>query len=417
MALFFKDQKDSPRLAIKDFLKYFGPGFIVTVGFIDPGNWAANLAAGSQFGYILLWMVTLSTVMLILLQHNAAHLGIATGLCLSEAATKHFSKKVSVLVLFSAMLANISTLFAEILGAAIGLQMIFHLPLIIGSLLTAAAVCLMIFFNKYHRLERYIVAFVSLIGLSFIFELTLSSHDWPVCFKGWVVPQIPVGALPIVMSVLGAVVMPHNIFLHSEVIQSRQWHIKEEKTIRKLLRFEFLDTLLAMGVGWAINSSMIILAASVFYKHGMVVDDLAQGKILLEPLLGKSAALIFAFALLLAGFASSITACMAGGSVFAGIYGEPYDPTDRHSRTGILISLAGALIAIFFLTNPFQGLVWSQIILSIQLPITIVTLTLLTSSRRVMGKFVNSKTDLVLLWFVGLIVIGLNIALLINFFR
>ena len=247
---------------VSDVLKYIGPGLLVTVGFIDPGNWAANVAAGSLYGYRLLWMVSLSTLMLILLQHNAAHLGIGTGDCLAEAATRHLSPWPSGPLLFSAFLAAGATAMAELLGAAIALKMLFGLPLRIGTFLTFALVLWFLFGTAYRRLERTIIGFVSLIGFAFVFELWLTRTDWGSAAVGWIVPAIPGGSLPVVMSVLGAVVMPHNLFLHSEIIQSRQWQLAGEEVIASRLKFEFLDTLFSMGVGWAINSAMILVAAA-----------------------------------------------------------------------------------------------------------------------------------------------------------
>jgi manganese transport protein len=405
-----------PALAARDLLSYVGPGFLVTVGFIDPGNWAANIAAGSLYGYTLLWIVTLSTLMLILLQHNAAHLGIVTGLCLAEASTRFMPAAISRAILFSAVLASISTALAEILGAAIGLQMLFGLPLIAGSVLAALFTAFMLFSNSYRSIERWTIGFVSLIGLAFLFELTVVRTVWGEAFFHWVTPSIPPGSVPIIMSVLGAVVMPHNIFLHSEIIQSRQWDLEGEGTIQRQLKFEFLDTVAAMGVGWAINSAMLLVAAAVFYANGAKVTELPQAHATLKPLLGNAAATVFAVALLLAGLSSSITAAVAGGSIFAGFFREPYDPADVHSRVGIAITLAGALCVIFFINDAFTGIIWSQIILCIQLPFTIFSLLYLTSSRTVMGKFVNSLRDNILLWCTALIVAILNIMLLVQAF-
>ena len=174
-----------------DIFKYIGPGLLVTVGFIDPGNWASNFAAGSEFGYALLWVVTLSTIMLIILQHNVAHLGIVTGLCLSEAATIHTPKWISRPILGSAVLASISTSLAEILGGAIALEMLFHIPIVWGAILTTILVLIMLFSNTYKRIERLIIAFVSIIGLSFLYELFLVDIDWPLAAKSWVTPSIP----------------------------------------------------------------------------------------------------------------------------------------------------------------------------------------------------------------------------------
>ena len=263
-------RKDHQRyLGGLDFFKYIGPGLLVTVGFIDPGNWASNFAAGSDFGYSLLWVVTLSTVMLIVLQHNVAHLGIVTGLCLSEAATRYTPRWVSRPILGSAVLASVSTSLAEILGGAIALQMLAGIPIMWGAILTTVLVVILLFTNSYKRIERSIIGFVSVIGLSFLYELFLVDIDWPAAARSWVIPSIPEGSLLIIMSVLGAVVMPHNLFLHSEVVQSREYNKRDDSSIRRLLKYEFYDTLFSMGVGWAINSAMILLAASTFFAGGL----------------------------------------------------------------------------------------------------------------------------------------------------
>ena len=405
-----------PRYGGLDILKFIGPGLLVTVGFIDPGNWASNLAAGAGFGYSLLWMVTLSTIMLIFLQHNVAHLGIATGLCLSEAATIYLKPRYSKMLLISAMLASISTSLAEILGGAIALNMLFQIPIRAGALLVTIFVMIMLYTNSYKLIEKWIIAFVSVIGLSFLYELSLVNINWHSAVTGWITPSFPHGSMLVIMSVLGAVVMPHNLFLHSEIIQSRQWNRKDEKIIKKQLRFEFTDTLVSMIIGWGINSAMILLAAATFFKTRTPVSELQQAKELLSPLLGLHASIVFAVALLFAGVASTITSGMAAGSIFAGMYKEPYDIKDNHTRLGIAISLVLAYFIILLITNPFQGLIISQMILSIQLPFTIFFQVYLTSSEKVMGKYKNSTLSKYLLNALGVIVTVLNIALFVSLF-
>lgn len=218
----------------------------------------------------------------------------------------------------------------------------------------------------------------------------------------------------IIMSVLGAVVMPHNLFLHSEIVQSREINIKGDERIERMLKYEFCDTLFSMIVGWAINSAMILLAASTFYTHGSHINELAQAQALLTPLLGNNAANIFAIALLLAGVSSTITSGMAGGSIFSGLFSEPYNVKDIHSIIGVLLSLGIALLMIFFIGNPFKGLIISQMILSIQLPFTMFLQVSLTSSKHVMGKYVNEKSTTILLYFLATLVSALNIWLLIE---
>ncbi len=396
-----------------DFFRYIGPGLLVTVGFIDPGNWASNFAAGSQFGYSLLWVVTLSTIMLIILQHNVAHLGIATGLCLSEAATKYAPKWVSRPILASAVVASISTSLAEILGGAIALEMLFGIPIAWGAVLTTAMVLIMLFTNSYKRIERAIITFVSIIGLSFIYELFLVDIDWLSAARGWVTPSIPDGSMIVIMSVLGAVIMPHNLFLHSEVVQSLEYHKQGDNSIRSRLKYEFFDTLFSMIVGWAINSAMILLAAATFFGNGILVEELQQAKELMTPLLGDNAGNIFAVALLLAGISSTVTSGMAAGSISAGIFGESYHVKDSHSQVGIIASLGIALLLIFFIGDPFKGLLVSQMVLSLQLPFTVFLQVWLTSSPRVMGQYANSRFNKTVLYGIAVMVTILNLYLLL----
>ena len=399
-----------------EIFKYIGPGLLVTVGFIDPGNWASNLAAGAEYGYALLWMVTLSTVMLIVLQHNVAHLGIATGLCLAEAASVHLRPRYSKPILLTAMLASVSTSLAELLGGAIALQMLFGVPVRIGAALVLAFVLIMLFTNSYRLIEKWIIAFVSIIGLSFIYELSLVTIDWPAAAVAWVTPSFPEGSMVIVMSVLGAVVMPHNLFLHSEVIQSRKWNLSDERTIRRQLRYEYVDTIFSMLVGWAINSAMILLAAATFFVSRTPVSELQQADSLLRPLLGSHATVVFAVALLLAGIASTITSGMAAGTIFAGMFREPYDRKDPHSRFGVALSLVAAFVVIIVISDPFKGLIYSQMALSIQLPFTVFLQVRLTSSEKVMGKFRNSRSTKWLLYAIGALVTWLHVMLFVSFF-
>lgn len=401
---------------IIELLKYIGPGLLVTVGFIDPGNWASNFAAGSEYGYVLLWVVTLSTLMLIILQHNVAHLGIVTGLCLSEAANKYLPRNGSRFVLWSAIAASISTSLAEVLGGAIALEMLFKIPIKLGAVLVTVFVFILICTNSYKKIERYIIAFVSLIGLSFIYELFLIDIDWGDAASAWITPSIPQGSMLLIMSVVGAVVMPHNLFLHSEIIQSRALNKKDEREIERQLKYEFMDTILSMGIGWAINSAMILLAAATFFKDSVVVDDLQQAQSLLYPLLGGNAAIVFAVALLLAGISSSITSGIAAGSIYAGMNNESYNIKERSTRQGIILSLGLALIVIFFINDPFKGLIISQAVLSLQLPITVFTQVKLTSSKVVMGKYANKPFTRILLYGITILVTLLNVLLIISSF-
>jgi manganese transport protein len=406
-----------PRFEGLEILKYVGPGFLVTAGFIDPGNWASNVAAGSAYGYELLWVVSLSTLMLIFLQHHAAHLGITTGLCIAEASTKFFPPWLSRLFLGSSLAAVIATAFAEILGAAIGLNMLCAVPIVVGAILSAALVAVMLLTHSYRKLERWIIGLVSLVSLSLLYEVYLSGADPAAIISRPFVPSFPAGSTLIIMSVLGAVVMPHNLFLHSEIIQSRHWNLEGEAVIRRQLKYEFFDTLVAMSIGWAVNGAMIIVAGAVFFSRGIAVNQLSDAQAMLRPLLGNGAAVVFGLALLLAGISSSLTAAMAGASIYAGIFEEPLDLADSHSRVGLGITLLGGLGAVFMVNDSFKGLLWSQAILSVQLPWTVIALVFLTSSRKVMGRYANSSWVKAVLVTITAVLALFNGSLLVDFFK
>ena len=397
-----------------EIMRHIGPGLLVTVGFIDPGNWASNMAAGSQFGYSLLWVVTLSTIMLIVLQHNAAHLGIATGMCLAEATSRFLPRLLGRAILGTAYLACIATAMAEVLGGAVALQMLFGLPLRFGCVVVAAASMTMLLTSSYKQAERWIIAFVSVVGLSFLAELAMVEVDWPRAAVSWATPSMPAGSTATVVSILGAVVMPHNLFLHSEIIQSMHFEGRGQKVVEERLRYELLDTLFSMGIGWAINSAMVILAATTFFSRGVVVEDLAAAAATLSPIVGPASSVIFAVALLFAGLSSSVTAGMAAGTVTAGIFGEEYDIHDRHSSIGVALCFAGAVAACLCVEDAFAGLVWSQALLSLQLPVTVFLLIRLTSSRKVMGRYANSRPLTATLVAIGVVVTALDAALLLG---
>ena len=401
---------------LRQVLSYLGPGFFVTIGFIDPGNWATNIAAGSEFDYDLLWVVALSTGILILWQHMSAHLGIVHGQCLAEAVHEHVRRVPAAIYGVTAMAACVATALAEILGAAIGINLLFHIPVRPGAALSAALVIGMIWFQGYRRLEKLIVAFVSAIGFCYLIELVLVKPDWGAAALHTVIPKLNSGSIIIAMGVLGAVVMPHNMYLHSEVIQNRQWKGRSEAETRRLLRFEFVDTLIAMLAGMAINTAMVIVAAAVFHRHGVLVDDLIQASATLRPLAGPLAVLLFGIALLFAGFSSSTTAGIAGGTTFSGYLGRETKLDSKWFRAGMLLTLVPAVLAIMFIRDAFQALIISQVCLSIQLPFTMLPLFLLTRSRRIMGKYANKWLENSLMIITGLVIVFLNILLVYQVF-
>lgn len=390
-------------------LRYIGPGLLVTVGFIDPGNWAANISGGSVFGYDLLWVITLGTITLIILQHNVAHLGIVTGDCLAESIKKNFNPSVSKVVLWSAILANVSVSLAEILGVAIALQMLFKIPIWLGSCIGVIVSNIMIFTNTYKKLEKFIIGFVSIIGFSFIFEMDLVEISWEKVLVSSFVPNLNPSSILVALGVFGAIVMPHNLFLHSEIIQSREWDLSNEKVIKRQFRYEFFDTFFSMILGWVINLSMFVLSIACFYYKKIEVTDLSQAHELLIPLLGNRAALIFALGLFFSGFSSSITSGMAGGTIYSGIFEKHYDIKQKETIIGVLITSLGALAIIFSVKDVLQALVYSQAVLCFQLPLTIASQLYLTSNEKIMGRFKNNTLVNVSILVIGVFITGLNI--------
>ncbi len=402
---------------IRQLLRYVGPGFLVTAGFIDPGNWASNIAAGSRHGYALLWVATLSAFILAIVQHAAARLGAVTGLCLAEAAAVHLPRLARRALLVSAFAATVSTALAEVLGVAIGLNMLARVPIPVGAAIAASGAAAALLARSYASLERWTMALVSAVGVGFLVELALAPVDWKAASASAFVPSLPAGSLAVVASVIGAVVMPHGIFLHSEVIQSRAWHVGAERVRQTRLWYEAVDTGFATFVGWCINASMIIVAAAVFHASGAEVTDLRQAEAVLRPMLGNAAAAVFALALVAAGFAALLGAGMAGGSIAAGAAARPYARDERLSRAGVLGSLGLALVVALLVGDAFTALLWSQIMLSIQLPLTVTALVVLTSSRRVMGEHVSSRWYRVLLWAAAGLVALLDVAVIVETLR
>jgi manganese transport protein len=410
-------EKHKPRLTAIEILKYIGPGFLAALAFIDPGNWAANVVAGSLYGYSMLWVITLSTIIFIVFQHNVAHLGIATGYCLSEAATIFLKPWLSRTIIITAMGASVATAMAELLGGAIALQMLFGLPLSVGMVLLSAFTVFMLFTNSYRKIERIIIGFVALIGLSFIIELSFVHVHWGQVLTASFVPDFPQGSMLVILSVLGSVVMPGNLFLHSEIIQSRQINLESEGFREEQMKYEFLDTTFSTFIGWAINSAMIVVAAAIFYSSNIQISELSQAHEMLTPVLGNFASFIFASALLLSAVASSITVGMAGGSIYTGIFGEPYDIKDSHTKAGVLLTIIPALIIFFLVKNPLSALIYSQALMSMQLPITIFFQIYATSSGKIMGKYRNTRFTNILLWTFGVVITLLNVMFFFEFFK
>jgi manganese transport protein len=400
----------------RELLRYLGPGFLITVGFIDPGNWATNIEGGSRFNYDLLWVVTLSTLMLMVLQSLSAKLGIVTGRSLAANIYKHFSKPVSGLLGITIFTACIFTDIAELLGGALGFNLLFGFPLWAGAALTVLIVTILVIGQKYHSLERIIIGFLGVIALCYIVELFIVKPDLPSAIHQTFIPHLNYSSVFVAMSILGAVIMPHNIFLHSNVILSRDWGSDNDER-KKLIKFERIDTILSMSMGWIINSAMIIVAAAVFYKNGIIATSIEQASDTLRPVAGRLAQTLFGIALLFSGIGSSITASFSEANVLTAFLGKPENPRSLFYRFGLIATSIPAFVIIALGGNSYKILILSQVVLSIQLPFTIIPLLYLTRSKKVMGSFAAKKLSLLTGVLVSAIIIGLNIYLLYSLVR
>jgi manganese transport protein len=395
-------------LPLKTLLGFLGPGFLVTVGFIDPGNWATNIEGGSRFGYTLLWVVTLGTIMLVLIQHMAAKLGIATGKSLAVNIRDVFPRPLSHFLGITVLLACIATDVAELIGGGIGFNLLFGLPLWAGALLTAVLEIFLIVSQRYHRIETIIVGFIGIIAFCYLIELIIVNPDWHHALSGLFVPKVERESIYVAMAILGAVVMPHNIFLHSNVIHSRNWGISEGEK-QELLRYEKIDTLFAMSLGWIVNSSMIIVAAAVFFQNRIPVTGIEEASATLKPLAGPLAGLLFAVALVFSGVGSSVTSSMAEANVITGFLGKPEDPRSTLYRTAVFITAIPSLFVVLFNIDTYRILIFSQVVLSIQLPFTLLPLLVLCRNRKVMGSFRSGNAEFIAAAVISGIVILLNI--------
>jgi manganese transport protein len=395
----------------RDFLRYLGPGFIVTVGFIDPGNWATNVAGGSEFDYQLLWVITLATLMLILFQSMSARLGIVTGHSLAYNVRRRFSRRWSAVLGGSVVLACIATDIAELLGGALGFQLLFGLPLVAGGVITLVLKVVLILTGRYRHIERVVVLFIGIIAFCYLIELALVHPDWGMAARSTFVPNLNSASIAVAVGMLGAVVMPHNIYLHSNVVLNRD-QPQDDEGRRRLITYEVGDTAIAMGLGWMVNSAMVIVAAAVFFRHGIKVSSLDQASSTLEPLVGSAARLLFGIGLLLAGLGSSFTSAMAEVNVLTAYMGRPEDPRTNFYRAGLFVLALPALAVIASGLEPYKILIFSQVALSVQLPLTLLPLIMLVSDRRVMGAFASRGVEKLLAVVAAVVVTALNVVLL-----
>lgn len=393
-------------------LPYLGPAFIASVAYIDPGNYATNIQAGSEFGYTLLWVIFASNITAILVQATAAKLGIATGKNLAEHCRDSYPKWANYGLWIMMEIVAIATDLAEFLGAAVGLQLLFGLPLLVGGIITALATFLILGVERFgfRPLEAIITGFVIVVAVSYLVETILDRPDWAVLAQSFNPPRIPgaEGAL-LAAGILGATVMPHAIFLHSALTQNRM-RPDDESGRRRLFRFELVDVLVAMGVASFVNAAMLVMAAAAFHRNGITnVATLEQAYVTLEPLLGKSASVVFGISLLASGLSSSAVGTSAGQIIMEGF-------VNRHIPVWIrrLVTVAPSILIIAIGLEPTRVLVISQVLLSFGLPVTIFSLLRFSADRRLMGSLVNTRLTSVLLGAAAIFVSVLNLFLIIK---
>jgi manganese transport protein len=400
---------------LKKFFAFAGPGFLVSVGYMDPGNWATDLAGGSKFGYRLLWVILASNLMAIFLQTLCARLGLVTGRDLAQSCRDYYKKPAAIALWLLCEIAIIACDLAEVIGSAVALQLLFGLPLLAGVLITGLDVLAILALGRFgfRKLEAVVLTLVGTVAGCFALEMLLSRPDWIAVFGGLTTPQIPnQEALVISLGILGATVMPHNLYLHSSVVQTRA-HDQSEAGVKQAIRYNTLDTVLALGSAFFVNAAILVLAAAAFYKSGTVVDELEQAHELLRPLLGGAAATAFAVALLASGQSSTITGTLAGQIVMEGFLRIRIAPWLRR-----LITRSLAIIPAMILIGATRGketvnlLILSQVVLSLQLSFAIFPLVMFTSDPKRMGKFTSPLWMKVVGYAICTVIGSLNIYLL-----
>lgn len=394
---------------IRQLSKYLGPAFIVSVAYIDPGNFATNISGGSVFNYNLIWVILWSNLMAIFLQTTSAKLGIATGCNLSQMCSKVFSRGTNWFFWIVAELAAIATTMAEFLGGALGFYLLFGIPLPIAGLLTGIVTFFIIYMQKYGQriVEIIITILVAVICTAYGIEMFLAKPDWVAIGIHTLVPSLPNGqAVLIAVGMLGATVMPHVIYLHSQLVQCRNigMSLKEKQ---KHLRMEKIDIVIAMNIAFIVNAAMVIVSAAVFFNQGVAVDSIEQAHKSLSPLLGTMSSSAFAIALLASGFSSSAVGAMAGETVLDGFVGLKIPSNIKR-----LITMLPAMVIIGIGVNPMKALVISQVCLSFALPVAIIPMMIITSRKNLMGVFANKLIAKIIGWIITAAIIALNTILL-----
>ncbi|WP_456476496.1 Nramp family divalent metal transporter [Oceanithermus sp.] len=400
----------------RPFWYYLGPAFLVSVGYMDPGNWATSLEAGSRYGYALLWIVTLSSAIAVLMQVLAAKLGIATGMDLAQAMRARYSPPVARFLFVTAFLAMMATDLAEFMGVALALNLLFGIPLTWAVVLTVFDVLLILWLERFgfRWVEMVILAFVATIGMAYVLELFFAHPNPAEAVWNAFVPNATVfesaTALFLAMGILGATVMPHNLYLHSAQVKTRTKGNPESK--RRVYFWSVVDTVTALSAAWLVNGAILVMAAAVFHKNGLLVTEIDQAYLTLKPLLGQAAALTFAIALLASGISSSTTGTLAGQVVFEGFLNVRVRNVAALRLFVRLLTMAPALVAVWFSVRPVTLLVLSQVVLSMQLPFSVVPLVSFTSNPELMGELANPAPLRWLAWAAAGLIVALNLLLL-----
>lgn len=391
-------------------LPFMGPAFIASVAYVDPGNFATNIQSGAKFGYTLLWVILVSNLMAMLIQSLSAKLGIATGHNLAEHCRMHFSRPISFMIWIIIEIVAMATDLAEFLGAALGFNLLFGIPLIYGGFLTAVATFLILGLERYgfRPLEAAITIMLGIISICYLMETILAKPAWGDVLHHTITPHFSgSGSILLAAGILGATVMPHAIFLHSALTQGRI-RVEDPARMRRLFHFELIDVILALSVASLVNCAMLIMSASTFYKSGLThIASIEEAHHTLEPLLGRWAQRFFGLSLLAAGLSSSTVGTSAGQIIMQGFLG-------RHIPVWLrrLVTMLPSLLVISFGFDPTSILVLSQVILSFGLPFAVVPLILFTRRADIMGVLVNRRITTVLLILVATLIVTLNIYLI-----
>ncbi|MCF2503290.1 Nramp family divalent metal transporter [Dyadobacter sp. CY107] len=400
-------------------MAFTGPGLMVAVGYIDPGNWATDIEGGSRFGYTLLSVILISNLFAMLLQHLSLKLGIASGRDLAQACRDYYSRPVSFVLWVLSEIAIAATDLAEVIGSAIALNLLFGLPLPLGVLFTAFDVLIVLYFQQkgFRIIESIVAGLMGIILLSFIYEMIVSQPSMAGIVDG-LIPKTQIvtdsAMLYIAIGILGATVMPHNLYLHSSIVQTRAFK-RDEEGKKSAIRFATIDSTVSLFLAFFINASILILAATAFHSNGhFEIADITDAYHLLDPVLGVSlAGIFFALALLASGQSSTLTGTLAGQIVMEGFLNIRLKPWLRRLITrGIAIVPALIVSSLYGEKGTADLLVFSQVILSLQLSFAVVPLVFFTSNSQIMGRFANSKFLTVLAWVITAVIISLNLFLL-----